>query len=68
MKKIALIALVLSICVVLTLSAIQVAFVRNPTPNVGWNTWVPQFQASTLSADPVCWSRITPQPNVGWNT
>ena len=68
MKKFVLIALTLTICVVFTLTAIQVAIVKNPTPNVGWNTWVPQFQASTLSADTVCWLPIAPQPNVGWNT
>ena len=67
MKKNALLALVLSVCIVLTLTAIQVAFV-NPTPDVGWNTWVPQFQASPHSADVVCWSPILSQPNVGWNT
>ena len=70
MKKIIFLTLVLSISIVLTLSALQVIFVGNPTPNVGWNTWVPQYQAATPSADTVCWSLIgpQPQPNVGWNT
>jgi len=68
MKKFVLLTLILTIGVVFTLAAIQVAIVRNPTPNVGWNTWVPQFQALKHSADTVCWSSIAPQPNVGWNT
>ena len=70
MKKFVLIALVLTVSAVLTLAAIQVVFVGNPTPNVGWNTWVPQYLdvASAPSADTVCWPRIAPQPNVGWNT
>jgi hypothetical protein len=68
MKKFALIALVLTLSVVLTLAAIQVVFVGNPTPNVGWNTWVPQYQASTCPAGTLCWMPIGPQPNVGWNT
>jgi hypothetical protein len=70
MKKFALIALVLSFSVVFTLAAIQVVFVGDPTPNVGWNTWVPEYQVAPLTADAVCWSPIVPlpQPNVGWNT
>jgi len=69
MKKIILITLVLTISALLTLGAVQVTLVHY-TPNVGWNTWVPQYLdlASTPSVDAVCWSRIAPQPNVGWNT
>ena len=71
MKKFTLIALVLTLSVVLTLAAIQVAFVGNPTPNVGWNTWVPQYQASTPSTETVSFLIAPPAPhqlNVGWNT
>lgn len=68
MKKFVLIALVLTLSVVLTLSAIQVVFVGNPTPNVGWNTWVPQHQASICPVGTLCWAPIGPIPNVGWNT
>jgi hypothetical protein len=68
MKKLVLITLVLTLSIVLTLAAVQVLSVRNPTPNVGWNTWVPQYQASTLSIETVSWAPIMYQPNVGWNT
>ncbi len=71
MKKFVLLALVLSISVVFTLAAIQVFFVGNPTPDVGWNTWVPQYQASTPSVETVSFLIAPPpppSPNVGWNT
>ena len=68
MKKFVLLALVLTLSIVFTLTAIQVALVGNPTPNVGWNSWVPQFQASTITVEMVSWSPILYQPNVGWNS
>jgi hypothetical protein len=68
MKKFVLIALVITVSVVLTLAAIQVVFVGGPTPDVGWNTWVPQYQASICPAGTLCWVPIGPEPNVGWNT
>ena len=71
MKKFALIALVLTLNVALILGALQVVFVGDPTPNVGWNTWIPQYQASAPSAESVAFLIAPPpppQPNVGWNT
>jgi len=68
MKKIVLLALVITISVVFTIAAIQVAIGRNPTPNVGWNSWVPQYHAATNLGETLCWSLIPPQPNVGWNS
>ena len=71
MKKIILIALVLTISAVFTLAAVQVLFVGNPTPNAGWNSWVPQYQASTSSTETVSF-RIAPPPLpgpcAGWNS
>lgn len=69
MKKFVLLALVLTISVVFTLAAVQVLFVGNPTPNVGWNTWVPQFHAEDTPAQTMSF-RIMPPPGpcVGWNT
>ena len=69
MKRITLIALVVTVSLVLTLAAIQIAFV-NPTPNVGWNSWIPQYlDLASSHAESVCWSPgVILQPNVGWNS
>ena len=69
MKKFVLLALVLTISAVFTLAAIQVFFVGGPTPNVGWNTWVPQYHASDYSAQTMLFiGKPSIEPNVGWNT
>ena len=53
MKKFVLIALVLTISAVLYISQqYKRHLCGDPTPNAGWNSWVPQYQASTASQQP----------------